>query len=112
MRVFALLACVGFVILTPSLASASPGCDAANSGAFNNAIAAGSSSKNIGGFEVGDIVTFTITSGGGAWVLRSWNNSRPVNFILEDFEAFVGTQIVSYKVSGNNNDTALYSELD
>src|SRR5208282_2383721 len=100
----ALLAHVTLICRTSPDALASVGCKAVNMGGFN--VSAGSiGNKTIGGFAVDDNITFTITwSSSGSWLLRT------ANFTLlygSPIFATSGSQIRSYTVTGNNDDTTL-----
>ncbi|HEY7245191.1 MAG TPA: Ig-like domain-containing protein [Xanthobacteraceae bacterium] len=81
---------------------ASAGCEAVNTGRFNDSIVGtGTSAKTIDNFAVGDTITFviSITAGAVAWQLKSGNST------LLDTAMSSTTRL--YTVTGANSDTTL-----
>jgi len=74
------------------------GCDAVNAGGFNGFFAA--SSITIGGFTVGDKLTFTLVAGGADWRLENGSGGT-----VAGPTGFSGIQ--SYTVTSVGNDTTL-----
>ena len=74
------------------------GCDAVNAGGFNGFFAA--SSITIGGFRVGDKLTFTLVAGGADWRLENGSGGT-----VAGPTGFSGIQ--SYTVTSVGNDTTL-----
>jgi hypothetical protein len=83
-------------------ALASAGCDAVNAGGFNGFFAA--SSITIGGFMVGDGLTFTLVAGGADWRLENGSGGT-----VAGPTGFSGVQ--SYTVTGVGNDTTLTQRI-
>ena len=79
-------------------ALASAGCDAVNSGGFNGFFAA--SGITIGGFAVGDKLTFTLVANGADWGLENGSGGT-----VAGPTGFSGIQ--SYTVTSVGNDTTL-----
>jgi len=78
------------------------GCDAVNAGGFNGFFAA--SSITIGGFTVGDKLTFTLAAGGADWRLENGSGGT-----VAGPTGFSGVQ--SYTVPGVGNDTTLTQRI-
>ena len=83
-------------------ALASAGCDAVNSGGFNGFFAA--SGITIGGFTVGDKLTFTLVAGGADWGLENGSGGT-----VAGPTGFSGVQ--SYTVTGVGNDATLTQRI-
>ena len=102
---FAMLLALGTSVCgTSGDALASGGCNAVNGGGFN--VSAGDfGNKTVGGFAVGDNVTFVITaSSSGSWILRT---ASFANLDGSPIFATIESQTKSYTVSGDNQDTTL-----
>jgi hypothetical protein len=101
---FAAFLTLELICTTSRAALASSGCNAVNAGGFN--VSSGGLAKNtIGGFEVGDIVTFVINSNSnGSWILRTDSFAN-----LDSSPIFVTSPSLtrSYTVSGVNQDKTL-----
>jgi IPT/TIG domain len=89
---------------TSGTAFASDGCGAVNMGGFN--VSAGAfGTKTIGGFAVGDRLTFIIaSSSSGSWILRTAGFN---NLDGSPIFATTGSQTRSYTVTGGSQDTTL-----